>query len=144
MSTYMARPAEVTRKWYVIDAAGKPLGRVATMAATLLRGKHKPIYTPHIDTGDYVIVVNAEKVALTGRKLDQKIYFRHSGYEGGLKRTVYRQLMAKKPDFAVEKAIRGMLPHNRLGRAMFKKLKVYRGSEHPHSAQQPENWEVIG
>ena len=144
MSTYMARPAEVVRKWYVIDAAGKPLGRVATMAATLLRGKHKPIYTPHIDTGDYVIVVNAEKVALTGRKLDQKIYFRHSGYEGGLKRTVYRQLMAKKPDFAVEKAIRGMLPHNRLGRAMFKKLKVYRGSEHPHSAQQPENWEVIG
>lgn len=144
MSTYMARPAEVTRKWHVIDAAGKPLGRVATAAATLLRGKHKPIYTPHIDTGDYVIIVNAEKVVLTGRKLDQKIYFRHSGYEGGLKRTVYRQLMAKKPDFAVEKAIRGMLPHNRLGRAMFKKLKVYRGPEHPHSAQQPDKWEVIG
>ncbi|PSR21885.1 MAG: 50S ribosomal protein L13 [Sulfobacillus acidophilus] len=144
MSTYMARPADVTHKWYVIDAAGKPLGRVATAAATLLRGKHKPIYTPHIDTGDYVIIVNAEKVVLTGRKLDQKIYFRHSGYEGGLKRTVYRQLMAKKPDFAVEKAIRGMLPHNRLGRAMFKKLKVYRGSEHPHAAQQPDQWEVIG
>jgi large subunit ribosomal protein L13 len=144
MSTYMARPADVTHKWYVIDAAGKPLGRVATAAATLLRGKHKPIYTPHIDTGDYVIIVNAEKVVLTGRKLDQKIYFRHSGYEGGLKRTVYRQLMAKKPDFAMEKAIRGMLPHNRLGRAMFKKLKVYRGSEHPHSAQQPDQWEVIG
>ncbi|MCL5115740.1 MAG: 50S ribosomal protein L13 [Firmicutes bacterium] len=144
MSTYMARPAEVTRKWYVIDAAGLPLGRVATAAAMLLRGKHKPIYTPHIDTGDYVIIVNADKAVLTGRKLDQKIYFRHSGYEGGLKRTVYRQLMAKKPEFAVEKAVRGMLPHNRLGRAMFKKLKVYRGSEHPHSAQLPEAWEVIG
>ncbi len=144
MSTYMARPAEVTRKWYVIDAAGVPLGRVATAAAMLLRGKHKPIYTPHIDTGDYVIIVNADKAVLTGRKLDQKIYFRHSGYEGGLKRTVYRQLMAKKPDFAMEKAVRGMLPHNRLGRAMFKKLKVYRGSEHPHSAQQPDVWEVKG
>ncbi|NMP21982.1 50S ribosomal protein L13 [Sulfobacillus harzensis] len=144
MSTYMARPAEVTRKWYVIDAAGLPLGRVATAAAMLLRGKHKPIYTPHIDTGDYVVIVNADKAVLTGRKLDQKIYFRHSGYEGGLKRTVYRQLMAKKPEFAVEKAVRGMLPHNRLGRAMFKKLKVYRGSEHPHSAQQPDVWEVKG
>jgi len=144
MSTYMARPAEVIRKWYVIDAAGLPLGRLATAAAVLLRGKHKPIYTPHIDTGDYVIIVNADKAVLTGRKLDQKIYFRHSGYEGGLKRTVYRQLMAKKPEFAVEKAVRGMLPHNRLGRAMFKKLKVYRGSEHPHSAQQPEQWGVIG
>jgi large subunit ribosomal protein L13 len=140
----MARPADVTRKWYVIDAKGKPLGRVAALAATLLRGKHNPIYTPHIDTGDYVIVINAEQVALTGRKLDQKIYFHHSGYEGGLKRTIYRQLMAKKPDFVVEKAIRGMLPHNRLGRAMFKKLKVYRGGEHPHSAQQPQKWEVIG
>lgn len=144
MSTYMARPADVTRKWYVIDAAGQPLGRVATAAATLLRGKHKPIYTPHIDTGDYVVIINADEVVLTGRKLDQKIYFRHSGYEGGLKRTVYRQLMAKKPEFAMEKAVRGMLPHNRLGRAMFKKLKVYRGGEHPHSAQQPQKWEVIG
>ena len=144
MSTYMARPAEVKRKWLVIDAARLPLGRVATAAAMLLRGKHKPIYTPHIDTGDYVIIVNADKVVLTGRKLDQKIYFRHSGYEGGLKRTVYRQLMAKKPEFAMEKAVRGMLPHNRLGRAMFKKLKVYRESEHPHSAQQPEQWEVNG
>jgi large subunit ribosomal protein L13 len=144
MSTYMARPADVVRKWYVIDAAGQSLGRVATAAATLLRGKHKPIYTPHIDTGDYVVIINADQVLLTGRKLDQKIYFRHSGYEGGLKRTVYRQLMAKKPEFAVEKAVRGMLPHNRLGRAMFKKLKVYRGAEHPHSAQQPDKWEVIG
>lgn len=142
MSTYMARPAEVTRKWYVIDAAGIPLGRVATTVAVLLRGKHKPIYTPHIDTGDFVIVLNADKVLLTGRKLDQKIYFHHSGFEGGLKRTIYRRLMEKKPEFVMEKAIRGMLPHNRLGRAMFKKLKVYRGTEHPHSAQQPEQWEV--
>ncbi|MCY0898404.1 MAG: 50S ribosomal protein L13 [Firmicutes bacterium] len=142
MSTYMARPAEVKRKWYIIDAAGVPLGRVATAAAMLLRGKHKPIYTPHIDTGDYVIIVNADKVILTGRKLDQKIYFRHSGYPGGAKRTVYRQLMLKKPDFVMEKAVRGMLPHNHLGRAMFKKLKVYRGPEHPHAAQQPEKWEV--
>ncbi|PSR27445.1 MAG: 50S ribosomal protein L13 [Sulfobacillus benefaciens] len=142
MSTYMARPKDFERKWYVIDAEGIPLGRVATAAATLLRGKHKPIYTPHLDTGDHVIIINAEKVILTGRKLDQKIYFHHSGYEGGLKRTVYRQLMLKKPDFVVEKAVRGMLPHNRLGRAMFKKLKVYRNGEHPHQAQQPEQWEV--
>ncbi|MCL4351237.1 MAG: 50S ribosomal protein L13 [Firmicutes bacterium] len=142
MSTYMARPKDFERKWYVIDAEGIPLGRVATAAATLLRGKHKPIYTPHLDTGDHVIIINAEKVVLTGRKLDQKIYFHHSGYEGGLKRTVYRQLMLKKPDFVVEKAVRGMLPHNRLGRAMFKKLKVYRNGEHPHQAQQPEEWEV--
>jgi large subunit ribosomal protein L13 len=138
----MARPKDFERKWYVIDAEGIPLGRVATAAATLLRGKHKPIYTPHLDTGDHVIIINAEKVVLTGRKLDQKIYFHHSGYEGGLKRTVYRQLMLKKPDFVVEKAVRGMLPHNRLGRAMFKKLKVYRNGEHPHQAQQPEEWEV--
>lgn len=141
MSTYMARPVDVERKWYVIDATGIPMGRVATAAATLLRGKHKPIYTPHIDTGDFVIITNVDKIVLTGRKLDQKIYFRHSGYEGGLKRTVYRRLMEVKPEFAVEKAVRGMLPHNRLGRAMFKKLKVYRG-DHPHIAQSPEVWEV--
>ncbi|OLZ10914.1 50S ribosomal protein L13 [Sulfobacillus thermosulfidooxidans] len=142
MSTYMARSQDVQRTWYVIDAAGLPLGRVATAAATILRGKHKPTYTPHVDTGDYVIIVNAANVVLTGRKLDQKIYFHHSGYFGGLKRTVYRQLMKKKPTFAVEKAIRGMLPHNRLGRAMFRKLKVYPNAEHPHSAQQPQVWEV--
>ncbi|AEJ38570.1 50S ribosomal protein L13 [Sulfobacillus acidophilus TPY] len=138
----MARPAEVTRKWYVIDAAGQPLGRVATAAASILRGKHKPTYTPHIDTGDFVIVINADQVVLTGRKLDQKIYYHHSGYEGGLKKTIYRHLLQKKPEFVMEKAIRGMLPKNRLGRAMFRKLKVYKGSEHPHQAQQPEVWEV--
>lgn len=142
MSTYMARPAEVTRKWYVIDAAGQPLGRVATAAASILRGKHKPTYTPHIDTGDFVIVINADQVVLTGRKLDQKIYYHHSGYEGGLKKTIYRHLLQKKPEFVMEKAIRGMLPKNRLGRAMFRKLKVYKGPEHPHQAQQPEVWEV--
>lgn len=144
MPTYMARPADITRRWYVIDAAGRPLGRVATAAATLLRGKHKPIYTPHLDTGDFVIIINADKAVLTGRKLDQKIYYHHSGYEGGLKKAVYRRIMEKKPEFAVEKAVRGMLPHNSLGRAMFKKLKVYRGGEHPHAAQQPQAWEVIG
>lgn len=144
MSTYMARPGEVVRRWYVIDATGVPLGRVASAAATLLRGKHKPIYTPHIDTGDHVVIVNAGKVLLTGRKLDQKVYYHHSGYEGGMKRTLYRRLMEKRPEFVMEKAIRGMLPHNKLGRAMFKKLKVYRGGEHPHEAQQPEVWEVKG
>lgn len=144
MSTYMARPGEVVRRWYVIDATGVPLGRVASAAAALLRGKHKPIYTPHIDTGDHVVIVNAAKVLLTGRKLDQKVYYHHSGYEGGMKRTLYRRLMENRPEFVIEKAIRGMLPHNKLGRAMFKKLKVYRGGEHPHEAQQPEVWEVKG
>jgi large subunit ribosomal protein L13 len=138
----MARQQDVERNWWVIDAAGRPLGRVAAAAAVLLRGKHKPIYTPHVDTGDHVIIVNADKVVLTGRKLDQKIYFHHSGYPGGLKRVVYRRLMLTKPEFAMEKAIRGMLPKNRLGRAMFHKLRVYRGAEHPHVGQQPQVWEV--
>lgn len=142
VSTFMARPQDVVRKWYVIDAAGKPLGRVAAVAATLLRGKHKPIYTPHIDTGDHVIIVNAERVVLTGRKRQQKIYYHHSGYPGGLKREPYSSLLQRRPEFAVEKAIRGMLPKNRLGRAMFRKLRVYRGPEHPHAGQQPEVWEV--
>ncbi len=142
MSTYMARPKDFERKWYVIDASGIPLGRVATVAATLLRGKHKPIYTPHLDTGDHVIIINAEKVLLTGHKLDQKIYYHHSGHEGGLKKTIYRQLMMRKPEFVLEKAIRGMLPHNRLGRDVYRKLKVYRTDAHPHQAQQPEIWEV--
>lgn len=144
MSTYMARPAEITRTWYVIDAAGKPLGRVATQAAMLLRGKHKPIYTPHLDTGDHVIIVNAERAVLTGRKLQQKIYFHYSGYPGGGKREVYSRLMKRRPEFAVEKAIRGMLPKNSLGREMFRKLRVYRGPEHPHAGQQPVMWEVKG
>jgi large subunit ribosomal protein L13 len=136
----MAKPREIQRKWYILDAAGKPLGRLATEAARILRGKHKPIYTPHIDTGDHVIVINAEKVVLTGNKLKQKEYIRHSGYPGGLKRTKYEKLMQQKPEFVVEKAIKGMLPHNRLGRAMARKLRVYRGPDHKHQAQVPEIW----
>jgi large subunit ribosomal protein L13 len=138
----MARPSDIERQWFVIDAGGKPLGRVATVAATLLRGKHKPIYTPHLDTGDHVIIVNAASVVLTGRKLDQKIYFHHSGYPGGMRRVLYRHLMKRKPEFAMEKAIRGMLPKNSLGRDMFRKLRVYKGPDHPHAGQQPKVWEV--
>lgn len=140
MSTYMAKPNEVERKWYIIDAAGKPLGRVATQVAKILRGKHKPTFTPHVDTGDHVIVLNAEKVVLTGRKLDQKMYRRHSGYPGGLKETKYRDLMAKSPEKAMMLAVKGMLPHNPLGRKALKKLRVYRGTEHVHQAQKPEVW----
>ncbi|HHW91836.1 MAG TPA: 50S ribosomal protein L13 [Firmicutes bacterium] len=139
-TTYMAKPREIQRKWYVLDATGKPLGRLATEVARILRGKHKPIYTPHIDTGDHVIVINAEKVVLTGQKLQQKEYIRHTGYPGGLKRIKYEKIMQEKPERAVEKAIKGMLPHNRLGRAMARKLRVYRGPDHKHQAQVPENW----
>ncbi len=139
-TTYMAKPREIQRKWYVLDATGKPLGRLATEVARILRGKHKPIYTPHIDTGDHVIVINAEKVVLTGPKLQQKEYIRHTGYPGGLKRIKYEKIMQEKPERAVEKAIKGMLPHNRLGRAMARKLRVYRGPDHKHQAQVPENW----
>lgn len=139
-TTFMAKPAEVQRKWYVIDAEGKVLGRVAVEAARILRGKHTPMFTPHVDTGDYVVVINADKVILTGHKLDQKMYTRHSGYPGGLKQTSYRIMMDKRPELMVEKAIKGMLPHNRLGAQQAKKLKVYAGSEHPHQAQQPEVW----
>ncbi|MBS1348675.1 MAG: 50S ribosomal protein L13 [Firmicutes bacterium] len=134
----MAKPAEIERKWYIIDAAGRPLGRTASEAARILRGKHKPIFTPHIDTGDFVIIINADQAILTGKKLDQKMYYHHSGYPGGLKEVKYKDLMAKKPVLAVEKAVKGMLPHNSLGRATAKKLKVYAGSEHPHAAQKPE------
>ncbi len=141
MGTFMAKPAEIERKWYIIDAADRPLGRTATEAARILRGKHKPIFTPNQDTGDFIIIINAEKAILTGRKLDQKMYYHHSGYPGGLTEIKYSELMAKKPVLAVEKAVKGMLPHNRLGRAMAKKLKVYAGSEHPHAAQKPEVWE---
>jgi len=137
----MAKPAEIERKWYIIDAAGRPLGRTASEAARILRGKHKPIFTPHIDTGDFVIIINADQAILTGKKLDQKMYYHHSGYPGGLKEVKYKDLMAKKPVLAVEKAVKGMLPHNSLGRATAKKLKVYAGSEHPHAAQKPEIWE---
>ena len=141
MATYMAKPADIVRSWYVLDADGKPLGRIATEAARLLRGKHKPIFTPNIDTGDFVIIINAEKAILTGNKLMQKKYYHHSGYPGGIKEMTYKDMMAKKPVLAVEKAVKGMVPHNRLGRAMFKKLKVYTGAEHPHIAQQPQAWE---
>lgn len=140
MRTYMAKAQEVDRKWYVLDAENKPLGRVATEAARLLRGKHKPTFTPHVDTGDFVIIVNADKILLTGKKLDQKVMYKHSGYPGGLKETPYRRLMAEKPERAVEAAVRGMLPKNRLGRKMIKKMKVYAGSEHLHQAQKPEIW----
>lgn len=143
-TTYMAKPGEVEKKWYVIDAAGKPLGRVATVAATILRGKHKPTYTPNVDCGDFVIIINAKDVVLTGKKLDQKMLRRHSRYPGGLKNTPYRELMATKPQTAVEVAVKGMLPHNRLGNQMFKKLNVYAGSEHPHQAQKPEVYTIEG
>lgn len=141
-TTFMANPQNVVRKWFVIDAEGKTLGRLATQVATILRGKHKPTYTPHTDTGDFVIVVNAEKIHLTGNKLKQKLYRTHSGYAGGLKETPYEKLMATRPTRAVEVAIKGMLPHTRLGRAMYRKLKVYAGPEHPHTAQQPEKLDV--
>ncbi|HHV95113.1 MAG TPA: 50S ribosomal protein L13 [Clostridiaceae bacterium] len=142
MKTYMAKPAEVTRRWYVVDAEGKPLGRLASEVAKILRGKHKPQYTPHVDVGDYVIVINAEKVVLTGKKLDQKYYRHHSGYPGGLKETKYRDFLQKNPEKAIEIAVKGMLPKNSLGRAMAKKLKVYRGPEHVHQAQKPEVLEL--
>lgn len=141
MSTTMAKPG-MERKWYIIDAAGKPLGRTAEKAAVLLRGKNKPTFTPHVDTGDHVIVLNADKVVLTGDKLNQKFYRRHSGYPGGLKETSYKDLMAKKADLAVIEAVRGMLPKNALGRQMIKKLRVYKGAEHDHAAQKPEVLEL--
>ncbi len=140
--TYMAKPDEVERNWYVVDAAGKTLGRLASEIAKVLRGKHKPEFTPHVDTGDYVIVVNAEKVELTGNKWKDKIHYKHSNYPGGLKQTPYEELRKKKPAFIVEKAVKGMLPHNRLGRQIFKKLKVYEGPDHPHEAQQPKELEL--
>ena len=138
MKTYMAKASDVQRKWYVVDAEGVVLGRLASQVASILRGKNKPIYTPHVDTGDYVIILNADKVVLTGKKLDQKIYYKHSGFAGGLKETPYRRLLAEKPEFAVQHAIIGMLPKGPLGRKMAKKMKVYTGSEHEHAAQQPE------
>lgn len=139
-TTFMPKAGQVERKWYILDAAGKPLGRVATEVARILRGKHKPIYTPHVDTGDHVIVINAAKAVLTGNKAEQKFAYRHSGYPGGLKKVSYGTLMATKPEKAVMLAVKGMLPHNRLGRAMLKKVRIYAGSEHPHEAQQPEVW----
>lgn len=143
-TTYMAKAGAVDRKWFVIDAAGKPLGRVATQAAMLLRGKHKPTFTPNVDCGDFVIVINAKDVVLTGKKATQKKHYHHSGYPGGLRSQSYGDLLQKKPSFIMEKAIKGMLPHNRLGRQMYRKLKVYDGAEHPHMAQQPETLEIEG
>lgn len=141
-STYMPKPGEVERKWFVVDARGKALGRLAAQVAHVLKGKHKPQYAPHVDVGDHVIVVNAEKVRLTGRKRERKVYYRHTGYPGGLKMITAGDFLAKQPEKMLERAIWGMLPHNRLGREMIKKLKVYRGPEHPHQAQRPEHLEI--
>ena len=142
MTSFMQKKETVERKWYVIDADGKPLGRVAAKAAVLLRGKHKPTYTPHIDCGDNVIIINAEKVKLTGNKENTKVYYSHSGYQGGLRERTAKEMRERYPQEMVEKAVKGMLPHNRLGRSMYKKLHVYVGPEHKHEAQKPEVMEV--
>ena len=142
MKTYVAKPKEIEKKWYVVDAAGHTLGRLSTVVADTLRGKRKVIYTPNIDTGDFVIVVNAEKIVVTGHKLDDKIYWRHSGYPGGIKGETLRNLLGRRPPEVVRRAVKGMLPHNRLGAAQLRKLKVYAGPEHPHEAQGPETLEI--
>jgi large subunit ribosomal protein L13 len=142
MKSFMASPSTVERKWYVVDAEGKTLGRLASEVANVLRGKNKPIYTPHIDTGDYVIVVNAEKIKVTGKKLDQKIYYHHSEYVGGMKEATLKEMMQKKPEFVITHAVKGMLPKGPLGRQMLKKLHVYAGPEHNHAAQKPEALEI--
>lgn len=142
MKTYVTKPDEVQREWYVVDATGKTLGRLATGIARILRGKHKPNYSPMIDVGDYVIVINAEKVRVTGRKLTDKFYYRHSGYPGGFKQISLRDMLARHPTRVIEYAVRGMLPKNALGRRMFKKLKVYAGPDHPHQAQNPKPLEL--
>ena len=138
MRTYSARPSDIKREWHVVDASDLVLGRLSSEVAKILRGKHKPIYTPHIDTGDFVIVINADKIKVTGNKIEDKIYYRHSGYLGGLKQKPLSRVMADRPEEVVGRAVKGMLPHNRLGRAMFKKLKVYAGGDHPHEAQKPK------
>ena len=142
MRTYTPKPGEVTREWLVIDATDVVLGRLASQVATLLRGKHKPVFAPHVDTGDFVIVINADKVALSGSKPEQKMDYRHSGYPGGLSATPYTDLLANNPRRAVEKAVRGMLPHNKLGRQQLSKLKVYAGPDHPHAAQKPQPYSI--
>jgi large subunit ribosomal protein L13 len=142
MKSYMARPLEVERKWYVVDAEGKHLGRLATEIARVLRGKNKVQYTPHVDVGDFVVVVNADRVVVTGRKAEQRVYRRHSGYPGGMKETSYEQMLARKPTKILRKAVYGMMPKTRLARKQFKKLKIYAGPEHPHSAQDPQKLEV--
>lgn len=140
--TYTTKPSDITRKWYVVDAQGKTLGRLATRVATILKGKHKPEYSPHMDVGDFVVIINADKIHVTGRKMDQKIYYRHSGYPGGLSKITLRNQLVRYPTRAVELAVRGMLPRNRLGRKMLGKLKVYASPEHPHAAQKPEMLEL--
>ena len=142
MSTYMAKAETLERKWYVIDAAGKPMGRTAAAAANILRGKHRPEFTPHVDCGEFVIIINADKAVLTGRKLEQKYYRRHTGYIGGLKEVQYKTLMATKPELAMELAVKGMLPHNSIGAKSFTRLKVYAGAEHKHEAQKPVAVEI--
>ena len=141
MSTYMPKAGDITRKWYVIDAAGKPMGKVAVEAAKLLRGKHKAIFTPHADCGDHVIIINAEKAVLTGKKLDQKMYYRHTGYIGHLKEVKYSTLMKTRADFAMELAVKGMIPDTVIGRQALTRLRVFKGAEHVHAAQKPEAWE---
>ncbi|MBS4537321.1 50S ribosomal protein L13 [Clostridium sp. D2Q-11] len=142
MKSFIAKPHEVERKWYIIDAEGKKLGRLASEVAKILRGKNKPTFTPHVDTGDHVIIINAEKIVLTGKKLDQKMYRYHTNHPGGLKEIPYKRLMQEKPELAIQLAVKGMLPKNSLGRQMIKKLKVYSGTDHNHEAQKPEVYEI--
>jgi large subunit ribosomal protein L13 len=142
MKTFVAKEAEIDKKWYLVDAENKVLGRLASQIAMRLRGKHKPVFTPHADTGDFIVVINAEKVTMTGAKQDQKVYYRHSGYVGGLKEITAEKLLAKKPERVIRSAVKGMLPKNSLGRRQLKKLKIYAGSEHPHEAQKPETLEI--
>jgi large subunit ribosomal protein L13 len=139
--TFVPKKTDIERKWFVVDAEGQTLGRLATHIASILRGKHKPMYTPHLDVGDYVVVINAEKIEVTGGKFEKKAYYRHSGYPGGIRQTVYKDLLAKHPERVIEAAVRGMLPHTNLGRQQFTKLKVYPGPNHPHAAQQPTKLE---
>lgn len=142
MSTYMPKEGEIVRKWYVLDASGKPMGRVAAQAAVLLRGKHKPEFAPHADCGDHVIIINAEKAVLTGNKLDQKMYYRHTGYIGNMKKVKYSTIMRTKPTFAMELAVKGMIPDTVIGRKALTRLRVYAGADHKHAAQKPETWEL--
>jgi len=142
VNTYVTKPSDIKRDWYVVDAQGQTLGRLATRIAAVLKGKHKPIYSPSMDAGDYVVVINAKKIVATGRKLDEKLYYRHTGYPGGLRTVKLRDQLDKHPERVISAAVRGMLPHNRLGRAMFKKLKVYAGAEHPHAAHKPKTLEL--
>ncbi|MBL4797569.1 MAG: 50S ribosomal protein L13 [Oleispira sp.] len=144
MKTYSAKPESVQREWFIVDAAEKTLGRLATEIALRLKGKHKPEYTPHVDTGDYIVVINAEKIRVTGKKTTDKMYYRHTGYPGGLRSISFDKLIDHKPEMVIELAVKGMLPKNPLGRDMYRKLKVYAGSEHPHAAQQPQTLEIKG